>query len=164
LLFYWNYINVKHLNSLLWSGSEPDTPVQWYTRSPFHLLSEKPAGEFMSSLNHFERLFSTGVEAPRFFPQLHNCSALEVMCRRREGRLAEDFINTTFSLVVFARSAVMQQKSLAFIFCRGDAGEFRLAVSSVLRWNLMSSLRKGYTSPGTETRQPTHSSYNHTMQ
>jgi hypothetical protein len=50
------------------------------------------------------------------------------MCRRREGRLAEDFINTTFSLVVFARSAVMQQKSLAFIFCRGDAGEFRLAV------------------------------------
>jgi hypothetical protein len=44
LVFYYTYINVKHLNSLLWSGSESDTPVQWYTRSPFHLLPEKPAG------------------------------------------------------------------------------------------------------------------------
>jgi hypothetical protein len=80
LLFYYNYINVKHLNLLSWSGSEPDTPVQWYSRSPFHLLSEKPAGEFMSSFNDFERLFSTGLEDPRVYLQLHNCSALEVMC------------------------------------------------------------------------------------
>jgi hypothetical protein len=43
------------------------------------LLSEKPAGEFISSLNDFERLFGTGLEEPRFYPQLHNCSALEVM-------------------------------------------------------------------------------------
>jgi len=71
------------------------------------------------------------------------------VCRRTEGRLAEDFNNTTFSLVVFARSAVMQQKSFAFIFCRGDAGEFRLAVE------LNVKSEKGYTSPGTETEQPT---------
>jgi hypothetical protein len=84
---YYDYINVKHLNLLSWSGSEPDTPVrQWYTRGPFHFLSEKPAGEFMSNLNDFECLFSTGLEDPRFFPQLHNCNALEVMCvgERRE--------------------------------------------------------------------------------
>jgi len=80
------------------------------------------------------------------------------VCQRREGRLTEYFNNTTFSLVVFARSAVMQQKSLAFVFCRVDAGEFRLAVE------LNGKSEKGYTSPGTETEQPTHSSYNHTLQ
>jgi hypothetical protein len=41
--------------------------VQWYTRRPFYLLSEMPAGEFMSSLNDFDRVFSTGVEDPIFF-------------------------------------------------------------------------------------------------
>jgi hypothetical protein len=34
----------------------------------------------MSSLNDFEGLFSTGLEDPGFFRQLHNCSALKVMC------------------------------------------------------------------------------------
>jgi hypothetical protein len=40
----------------------------------------------------------------------------------------------------------MQQKSLAFIFCTGNAGEFRLAVE------LNVKSEKGYTSPGTEAR------------
>jgi hypothetical protein len=64
----------------LWSVSELDTPVQWYTKSQFHLLFEKPAGEFISSFNDFECLFSTGLEDPHFCLQLHICSAPEVMC------------------------------------------------------------------------------------